>query len=137
MWHYSKTSANLSKDSSQGKRNHGYRNLLKRLLNQKFRNNLLVRSSKGKLTLLGGSDYFIQGHVLKIYLLVAILLDISVRFHQFVRSSLSKEVKPQNKPDMLKCDKCGSPLGDWYHTYETFSRHYICELPQDKNGALI
>lgn len=138
MWHYFKTSANLSKDSSQGKRNHGYRNLLKRVLNQKFRKSLLATASKGKLTLLGGSDYSIQGNVLKIYLLVAILLDISVRFHQFVRSHLFVEAKPKDQPDTLNyCIHCGAKLGNWYYTNESISAHYICEYPTDKNGVLI
>jgi len=107
-------------------------------LNQKFRNNLLVRGSKGKITLLGGLDYSIQGHVLKIYLLAAILLDILVRFHQFVHSHLFVEAKPQNKPDMYdRCIICGNKLGDWYHTTKSGYIHYICELPQDKNGVLI
>lgn len=145
MWHYFKTSASLSKDSSQGKRNHGYRNLLKRVLNQKFRNNLKVRTAKDTLVLLGGSDYSIQGNVLKIYLLVAILLDISVRFHQFVRSHLFVEAKPKDQPDMSdRCIICNGKLGDWWHIEPDIMKnpwqyptHYICEYPTDKNGVLI
>jgi len=88
--------------------------------------------------ILGGPDYFIQGHVLKIYLLVCILLDALARFHQFVRSGLFAEVKLQKQPDLFNhCGICGGKLGDWYHTTHRVPTHYICEYPKDKNGVLI
>ena len=135
MWHYSQISANHSKGSSQSKRNHGYKNLLRRVLNQQFRKSLKDRTAKGKLVLLGGPDYMISGNVLKIYLLICILLDILERFHQFVSSHLFVEVKHQSKPDMLKCPICNCRLGDWYDPVDNI--HYICKLPTDKNGVLI
>jgi len=105
--------------------------------------------------ILGGPDYTIQGHVLKIYLLICILLDISERFLQFFHLSPLEEVKHLSQPDMLKCAVCGSPLGDWYDEFSwtefpyhlkslvlkpnqnTFKAHYVCKYPTDKNGVLI